>query len=175
MNKAIPLLVWLTLLSLLAGSSAAQVTVIPTLPPTSTPSNPVTTSCVNPLATIQAMYDADDRGQFETSLALLTDQVTLTSWAEGANGHHMTEKSLQGKMQVRTVLGDPGLTRTSGKPGAPVFHVEQARASGDKLTFMLEPDRLRANGKPYNDYKVEAEFAGCQIRALTVIELVTWL
>jgi hypothetical protein len=47
--------------------------------------------------------------------------------------------------------------------------------SGDQVSFMLEPDRQRPNGKPYNPYRVEAVFEGCKIKSLTVIDSVTWL
>jgi hypothetical protein len=56
-----------------------------------------------------------------------------------------------------------------------VFHETRLSVSGNTVEFMLEPDRMRANGKPYNPYSVQAVLEGCRIKSLTVIERVTWL
>ena len=149
----------------------------------SSPTPPITlaaaattpTSCPDPMAIIRVFYDANDAARFEVSLGFLTEDATLTSWAEGVNGHHMREEHLTGKAQIRPALGDLGLRRTSGQPDGPIYHETRVQVAGDHVTFILEPDRRRPNGKPYNPYRVEAVFDGCKIKSLTVIDLVTWL
>ena len=130
-------------------------------------------ACADPLSVVHAFYDANDAGQWSTSLALLTDDVTLASWAEGMNGHHMTERHLSGKDQIRSALSNPGLRRGAGQPGGPVFHETEFSVSGDMVVFMLRPDRVRPNGRVYNPYRLELVFVGCQIKSLTVIEIVS--
>ena len=133
------------------------------------------TSCPDPLAVIKALYDANDASRFKVSLDLFTEDATLASWAEGINGHHMKERHLTGKAQIRPVLGEPGLRRTSDRPDGPIYHETKIKVSGDRVTFMLEPDRLRPNGRQYNPFHVEIVFVGCKIKSMTVIDLVTWL
>ena len=169
------------LLAALAGCSAAGAqTILATATPTATP-RPQSTGpaaaagCPDAMAVIKSLYDADSAGQFDTSLALFSDDATFASWSQGVNGHHMIEKHLTGKQQIRTVLGNPGLVRSSGTPNAPVFQQSEVTTSGNQVTFMLRPDRLRTNGKPYNPYQVQVIFEGCKIKSLTVIEMITWL
>ena len=133
------------------------------------------TSCPDPLAVIKALYDANDASRFKASLDFFTEDATLASWAEGINGHNMKERHLTGKAQIRPVLGEPGLRRTSDRPDGPIYHETRVKVSGDRVTFMLEPDRLRPNGRPYNPFHVEIVFDGCKIKSMTVIDLVTWL
>jgi ABC-type transport system substrate-binding protein len=156
-----------------AGVQASSATATPALP--SPTAGPVVSGCANPLTVVKTLYDADSANQLDTSLALFTDDATFASWAQGINDHHMSEKNLSGKDQIRTVLADPGLVYTSGTPGAPVFKQSEVTVSGNQLTFMFRPDRLRPNGRQYNPYKVQVVFDGCQIKSLTVIEMVTWL
>ncbi len=127
------------------------------------------------MAVVQAFYDSNDAGRFDTSLSLLTDDATLATWSEGVNGYHMRERHLTGKGEIRKALGDPGLRRTTGQSDGPIYEETEVKISGDSLRFTLRPDRLRPNGKPYHPYQVDVRLAGCKIRALTVIELVTWL
>lgn len=47
--------------------------------------------------------------------------------------------------------------------------------NGNTVQFMLEPDRKRPNGRLYNPFSAEVVLDGCRIKALTVIERVTWL
>lgn len=133
------------------------------------------TPCPDPMAIIRAFYDANDASQFEVSLGFLAEDATLSSWAEGVNGHHMRETHLTGKAQIRPALGNPGLQRSSGQPESPIYHETKITVSDDRVTFVLEPDRKRPNGKPYNPFRVEVGFIGCKIKSLTVIDLVTWL
>ena len=132
-------------------------------------------SCSDPIAVLKAFYDANDASQFDESLGFFTEDASLSTWAEGINGHHMREEHRTGKMQIRPALGDLGLRRTSGQPDGPIYHETKVQVAGDHVTFILEPDRRRPNGKPYNPFKVEAVFADCKIKSLTVIDLVTWL
>ena len=126
------------------------------------------------MAAIEAFYDLNDASRFDASLALLASGATLSSWAEGVNGRHWQEKHLTGKEQIRPLLGNRGLRRTSGQPDAPIFRETEAQTSGDHVTFMLRPDRLSPDGRPYNPYKVEAVFHGCEIVSLTIIEFISW-
>jgi hypothetical protein len=127
------------------------------------------------MAIMKAFYDANDTSRFDVSLSFFTEDATFSSWAEGVNGHHMMERHLTGKKQIRSALGGPGLRRSSDKPDGPIYHETRVKVTGDQLTFMLEPDRRRPNGRPYNPYRVEVVFVGCKIKSLTVIDSVTWL
>ncbi len=131
--------------------------------------------CADPMAIIKAFYDANDASRFDSSLALFTEDATFAAWAEGINGHHMDEVHLTGKARIRPVLGKQGLRRISGRPDGLTYHEARVQVMGDRVTFMLEPDRLRPNGRLYSPYHVEAIFDGCKIKSLTVIEQVTWL
>jgi hypothetical protein len=178
MKKGLESFIGFTLLVCLAACSAAGVqassdTAAPALP-TQT-AVPVITACQDPMAVIKSLYDADAAGKFDTSLALFSDDAVFASWAQGVNGHHMSEQHLTGKQQIRAVLGKPGLVYTSGAPNAPIFKQGELTASGSQLNFTLRPDRLRPGGRPYNPYMVQVIFDGCKIKSLTVIELVTWL
>ncbi len=124
---------------------------------------------------MRAFYSANDAGQLATSLSLLTDDATLATWSEGINGHHMIEKHLAGKAQIRLALGNLGLRRGTGQPDAPVYHETEFHVSGNQVDFMLRPDRVRPNGGPYSPYRIELVFDGCKIKGLTVVELITWL
>ena len=132
-------------------------------------------SCQDSVAIMKAFYDANDASRFDVSLGFFTEDATLSTWAEGVNGYHARARQFTGKKEIRPVLGSPGLRRTSDKPDGPIYHEARAKVSGDRLTFMLEPDRRRPNGKLYNPYRVEVVLVGCKIKALTVIDSVTWL
>ena len=163
LTRTFAILASLGFIVMMAGCSPAGVQ-----PPVSP--NPTTTpSCPNPLAVIKAFYDANDASQYDASLALLTPDITLASWAEGVNGRHWQEKHLAGKDQILPLLAQRGLRRASEEPSDPIFHETEAKVSGDLVTFMLRPDRLSPDGKQYNPYKVEAIFLGCKIKSLTVI------
>jgi hypothetical protein len=133
-----------------------------------------TSPCRDPLAVIQAFYDANDASRFEASLSLLTPDATVTTWAEGVHGRHWQERRLTGREQILGVLATRGFRRASGQPGAPIFHEAEARVTGERVSFMLRPDRLSPGQRPYNPYGVEAVFSGCRIKSLTVIEYISW-
>ncbi len=170
MKKAIQIIAWAGLIVLLASCSVAQAQQQVTADVTPTPAN-----CSDLASIVKAFYEDNDASQFDASLALLADDATLDSWAQGINGHHMTTKHLVGKEQIRAVLGNPGLRHISDQPNGPVFHETDLQVSGNKVTFALEPDRAHPNGRPYNPYAVTIVFEGCKIKSLTVIERVMWL
>ncbi len=155
--------VLLTFTMLMAGCNAVE-----QHPPTATP------ACADAVAIITAFYDANDAGRYDESLGYLLPDAALTTWAEGVNGRHWQEKQLTGREEIREVLSNRGLSRTSGQPDDPIFQMEDMQVSGDRVTFYLRPDRTGRDGKPYNPYRVEAIFEGCKIKSLTVIEFISW-
>ena len=126
------------------------------------------------MAVIKAFYDSNDASRFEASLSFLTPDATLTMWAEGVHGRHWQERHLTGREQILSVLASRGFRRISEQPGAPIFHEEEAKTTGERVTFMLRPDRLSPDKRPYNPYGVEAVFLGCKIKSLIVIEYISW-
>ncbi len=171
MKKAIQLIAWASLIVLLVGCSVAQAQQKAATDATT----PMPADCPDAASIVKTFYDANDASKFDASLALLADDATLDSWAQGINGHHMTQKHLAGKEQIGAVLGNSGLSHISSLPNGPLFHETDLQVSGNKVTFALEPDRVHPNGRPYNPYSVEIVFEGCKIKSLTVIERVMWL
>ena len=172
MKKAIQIIASAGLMVLLASCSVAQAQQKVTADATT----PMPADCPDAASIVKTFYDANDASKFDTSLALLADDATLDSWAQGINGHHMVQKHLVGKEQIRAVLGNSGLRHISSQPNGPIFHETDLQVSGNKVTFALEPDRVHPNGgRPYNPYTVEIVFEGCKIKSLTVIERVMWL
>jgi hypothetical protein len=137
--------------------------------------NQSVTTCPDLRKVVEAFYAANDASQFATSLQYLTDDVALVTWAEGANGHHMIFSSTVGKNQIQEFLGRPGLKRTADQPDQPNFSIQEVQLSAGKMSFKLVPDRLDPENRPYNPYKVEVFFSGCQIEILKVVERITWL
>ncbi len=170
MRKVTYIVVWVSLMSLLASCSVAQAQQKAAADVT-----PMPADCPDAASIVKTFYDANDASKFDTSLALLADDATLDSWAQGINGHHMIQHHLVGKEQIRAVLGNSGLRHISSQPNGPIFHETDWQVSGNKVTFALEPDRAHPNGRPYNPYTVEIVFEGCKIKSLTVIERVMWL
>ena len=175
MRRVNQTLAWVAALVFIGGWSVAGS--LPSTPAAaaSPPQATAPTSCPDPLAVIKAFYDANDASKFEVSLGFLTEDATLSSWAEGVNGYHARQRNLTGKKQIRPALGEPGLRRTSDRSDGPIYHETKVKVSGDRVTFMLEPDRVRPNGKQFNPFHVEILFVGCKIKSMTVIDLVTWL
>ena len=130
-------------------------------------------ACSDPLSVIRAFYDSNDSGNFAVSLEYLSPQPSLTSWAEGVNGRHWHEVHLTGQEQIRPELAKRGLRRDSGVPGAPIYYETEFKLSGDQVTFMLRPDRLSPDGKPFDSYRVIMLFTGCKIQSITLIEYFT--
>jgi hypothetical protein len=131
--------------------------------------------CGDAWATAEAFYEASDAGDSESAVALLTDDVSLISWATGANGYHMSPEFSVGKQQVAIRLAEPGLRRLALDPSRPNFTIENRQQTGGVLRFQLLPDRLRDNGRPFNHYSVELVFNGCLIEIIKLVERVTWL
>lgn len=131
--------------------------------------------CRDPWKVVEEFYKANDAGDFEASLELLTDDVVLVTWAEGANGYHMSARFTVGKNQILEWLGEPGLRRVAVNSERPNFEEANQRSVGNTLRFELMPDRLRENGRPFNHYSVELVFNGCQIEMIKLVERVTWL
>jgi hypothetical protein len=131
--------------------------------------------CADPQAVVEQFLSANDRARFSASLALLTPDVTLATWATGVNGHIMVERHAAGRAQVRPYMELAGFRRISGRPDGMLYKESEAKTAPGVVTFMLRPDKLRPNGKEYNPYQVELRFSGCKISSITVIERITWL
>ena len=134
--------------------------------------------CSAPMAVLKAFYDSNDAGRFEASMKYVTDDVAFATWATGVNGHIMVERHSKGKKALRGFLArGRGLSRRlpDSPPDGPIYHENRISVSGNEVKFMLEPDRIRPNGRPYNPFSIEAILDGCRIKSLTVIEQVTWL
>jgi hypothetical protein len=158
--------VWAALLvltSCLPGQAAAAVT------PTAA------SACPNLVTVANAFYDANDSGQLVQSLSYLTEDVIMVFWAEGINGHHMGQKVVIGKEQIKDALDDPGLHRVARGPDLPNFTQDTISQNGSQLIFHLTPDRTHPDGRPYDPYVVEMIFSGCRIDILKITERVTWV
>jgi len=134
--------------------------------------------CADPVAVVRAFYAANDARQFDKSAGYLADDVVFDTWATGVNGYIMAKRHRDGRAALRDYLAEArGLRHRlpDSPPDGPVFRETKLAVKGNTVQFMLEPDRLRPNGRPYNPYRVEVVLDGCRIKTLTVIELVTWL
>jgi hypothetical protein len=134
--------------------------------------------CSAPMAVLKAFYDSNDAGRFDASMKYLTDDVAFATWATGVNGHIMVQRQLKGKKALRQFLArGRGLSRRlpDSPPDGPIYHETRINLSGNDVKFMLEPDRIRPNGRPYNPFSIEAILDGCRIKSLPVIEQITWL
>jgi hypothetical protein len=131
--------------------------------------------CHDPWEVAEEFYRANDEGDFDASLKLLTDDVALVTWATGANGYHVSARFAIGKNQVLEWLGEPGMRRAAVNPERPNFQEANRRSLGNTLSFELMPDRLRENGRPFNHYSVKLVFKGCKIEIIKLVERVTWL
>jgi len=134
--------------------------------------------CPAPMAVLTTFYDSNDAGRFDASMKYVTDDVAFATWATGVNGHIMVPRELKGKKALRRFLAQGrGLSRRlpDSPPDGPIYHETRISVSGNDVKFMLEPDRIRPNGRPYNPFSIEAVLEGCRIKSLTVIEQVTWL
>jgi hypothetical protein len=137
-----------------------------------------TTPCADPMAVVRSFYDANDDARFAASMKYVTDDVAFDTWATGVNGHIMVQRHLNGKKALRAFLPQGrGLSRKlpDSPADGPIYHESRIVVSGNRVRFMLEPDRMRPNGKPYNPFTIEVVLCGCRIKSLTVIEQITWL
>jgi len=134
--------------------------------------------CADAVAVVRAFLAANDAGLWDKSAALLTDDVVFDTWATGVNGYIMARRHREGRSALKAFLPEARGVRhrlPDSPPDGPVFAETKLTVKGSTVQFMLEPDRMRPNGRPYNPYSVEAELDGCRIKTLTVIERVTWL
>ncbi|HET6451641.1 MAG TPA: hypothetical protein VFI08_10025 [Spirochaetia bacterium] len=134
--------------------------------------------CPDPVAVVRAFYLSNDAGKFAESARFLADDVKFDTWATGVNGYMMAQRHLLGKKALRAFLADARGVRhrlPDSPPDGPVYKETRLKVTGNTVDFMLEPDRLRPNGRPYNPFSIEVVLDGCVIKTLTVIERVTWL
>lgn len=139
---------------------------------------PAPGACADPMAVVRAFYSANDAGLWSKSAALLADDVVFDTYATGVNGYIMARRHREGRAALKAFLAEARGVRhrlPDSPPDGPVFHETRLSVKGSVVQFMLEPDRMRPNGRPYNPYSVEAVLDGCRIKTLTVIERVTWL
>jgi hypothetical protein len=135
-------------------------------------------ACADPHGILKAFYDSNDGRRFDASMKYIAADATIDTWATGVNGYIMSKRHAEGTAGIRKFLSQGrglSLHLPDSAPDGPVFHETRLSVSGNTVEFMLEPDRMRANGKPYNPYSVQAVLDGCRIKSLTVIERVTWL
>lgn len=134
--------------------------------------------CSDPMAVLKAFYGSNDARRFDASMKYLTDDVNFATWATGVQGYIMVHRQLKGKKALRGFLPQGrGLASRlpDSPPDGPVYHITRISVAGTDVKFMLEPDRIRPNGRPYNPFSIEATLDGCRIKSLTVIEQITWL
>lgn len=131
--------------------------------------------CADREGIIKDLYDSTDSLQFEKSLSFFSTDAELITWAEGIHGRHWDETHYYGTDQIRNALTKRGLRRISDKPDSPIFHETEFKISGDKVEFMLRPDRLSKDNRQYNPYIVTVIFENCKIKQMTVIEFITWV
>ena len=166
MNKTINFFVLISILGL-TGCSAQ---------PTPASLTTVTVdTCPDLMKVAYAFYHSNDASQRDASLSYLTDDVAMVYWAEGANGHHMTQRLVVGKDQMGVNLDQPGLHLKSTGPDLPNYQPDHILQTGKQLTFHLTPDRTHPGGRPYNPYIVELIFSGCRIEIIKIVERVSWL
>jgi hypothetical protein len=135
-------------------------------------------ACADPHGVLTAFYAASDARRYAASMKYFADDATIDAWATGVNGYIMAKRHAQGTAGIRKFLPEGrgfSLHLPDSPSDGPVFHETRLSVSGNRVQFMLEPDRMRPNGRPYNPYSVEAVLDGCRIKSLTVIERVTWL
>jgi hypothetical protein len=158
------------LLIILVVLAGCVVRPIPVPPPQVTP-----VACPDLMQVTNAFYEANDDSRLVQSLSYLTEDAILVFWAEGINGHHMSQKVFIGKAQLGDNLNQPGLHRKSAEPDQPNFLPDHIIQSGNQLTFNLTPDRTHADGRPYNPYVIEIIFSGCRMDIIKIVERVTWV
>jgi hypothetical protein len=139
---------------------------------------PSSTGCLDPHAVLKAFYASNDARAYGASMKYVADDAIVDFWATGVNGYIMSKRHAQGAAGIRKFLPEArglSLHLPDFPPDGPAFHETRLVVSGNTVQFMLEPDRMRPNGRPYNPYSVQAVLDGCRIKTLTVIERVTWL
>jgi hypothetical protein len=169
-------IIFLLVFSITACSPFSETPASPTAQPAAaTEAVQSSSACPDLLKTTQEFYTANAAGQWQTALSYFTEDVIMVFWAEGINGHHMGQKVVIGKEQMRDALHDPGLILSSSDPDQPVFKIEHVVQTGKQLMFNLTPDRTHADGRPYDPYVVELIFSGCRIDIIKITERITWV
>jgi hypothetical protein len=139
------------------------------------PTKAASAACPDLMQVTNAFYEANDAAQLIKSLSYLTEDVILVYWAEGINGHHMSQNVFIGKTQLGDNLNQPGLHRKSTGPDLPNFTPDHIVQTGNQLIFNLTPDRTHADGRPYNPFVIEIIFSGCRMDMIKIVERVTWV
>jgi hypothetical protein len=139
------------------------------------PTTAVSPACPDLMQVTNAFYEANDSAQLVKSLSYFTEDVILVFWAEGINGHHMSQNVFIGKAQLGENFDHPGLHQKSTGPDSPNFKPDHVVQNGNQLFFNLTPDRTHADGRPYNPYVVEIIFSGCRMDMIKIVERVTWV
>lgn len=139
------------------------------------PTKAASAACPDLMQVTNAFYEANDAAQLVKSLSYLTEDVILVFWAEGINGHHMSQNVFIGKAQLSENLNHPGLHQKSTGPYVPNFQPDHITQTGNQLIFNLTPDRTHADGRPYNPYVIEIIFSGCRMDMIKIVERVTWV
>jgi hypothetical protein len=119
-------------------------------------------------------YASTDALDFDKALSFFSKDAEVVTWAEGVDGRHWHERHYRGPNEIRSVLNSRGLRRVSESPNSPRFLMTEVRVSRDRVSLMLRPDRLSADKRPYNPYRVDVVFENCRMRIMTVIEYISW-
>jgi hypothetical protein len=137
---------------------------------------PTTASaCPDLMKVANSFYAENDSARRNQTLSHLTEDVILVFWAEGINGHHMTQKVVIGKDQMAVSLEQPGLHLKSAGQELPNYLPDNISQVGNQLKFNLTPDRAHADGRPYNPFVIEIIFSGCRMDIIKIVERVTWV
>ena len=131
--------------------------------------------CPDLMKIVNDFYAANDSAQLVPTLSYLTEDVIFVFWAEGINGHHMGLNTAVGKDQIVPFLTNPGLHLKAIGPDQPNFSMDHIIKAGNQIVFNLTPDRVHANGRPYDPYVVTMVFSGCRIEIIKLIERIIWV
>ncbi|MGA2763052.1 MAG: hypothetical protein ABSG17_06775 [Spirochaetia bacterium] len=134
--------------------------------------------CSDPLAVMKAFYDSTDSLRFAEGAKYFAEDAVFDTWATGVNGYILAKRHLEGRKAIAAWLKNARGLRwhlPDAPRDGPVYHETRVSVSGSVVQFMLEPDRLRPNGKQYPPFSIEATLDGCHIKSITVVERVTWL
>jgi hypothetical protein len=127
------------------------------------------------MKSVDGLFAADDAGKYDQSVGYFTEDGTIVTWIEGVNGRHLQPTIRVGKDQIVELLKKAGLRTQATGPDLPNYTRDRLVISPTKVSFMLEPDRVHPDGRPYNPFSVEVFFSGCQIELIKVVDRVTWL
>jgi len=123
---------------------------------------------------MQQYYESADARKFDICLSFFAANAELTTWAEGVNGRHWHERRVSGLNEIRNMLGSRGFRRVSGDQSGLKFNETESRVESNRIVFMLRPDRLSSDGRPYNPYRIEVTLENCKIKTMAVVEYISW-